>query len=190
MTDVWGRVVVCGVALALALLLAACGAGRRPAAESQEPLAVVDGVDLARYAGTWHEIARYNHRFQDGCGPSQATYTLAADGTVEVLNECLKNDQSGEWRRARGTAKVVPGSNNAKLRVSFFWPFYGDYWIIDLGAAYEYAVVGHPARNYLWILSRTPVMDGADYRGVLERLESQGYDTGRLRVTGRVKEGI
>ena len=72
---------------------------------------------------------------------------------------------------------------NAKLKVRFFWPFSGDYWIIDIGENYQYAVVGHPKRNYLWILSRTPQMDPAVYDGILERLRKQQYDLNRLRKT-------
>ena len=83
----------------------------------------------------------------------------------------------------RGKAKVVDPVTNAKLKVTFFWPFYGDYWIIDLGEKYEYAVVGHPTRKYLWVLSRTPEMEESVYRGILERSEKQGYDTGRLMRT-------
>ena len=70
-----------------------------------------------------------------------------------------------------------------KLRVSFFRPFWGDYWIIDLGPDYEYAVVGHPGRDYLWILSRTPTIAPAVYDGILERLREQGYAVERLNRT-------
>jgi apolipoprotein D and lipocalin family protein len=83
----------------------------------------------------------------------------------------------------------VDKNTNAKLKVSFFWPFWGDYWIIDLGRDYEYAVVGHPGRKYLWILSRTPSMEPAAYEGVLERLRVQGYDTSRLVRTLQVEAG-
>jgi apolipoprotein D and lipocalin family protein len=86
----------------------------------------------------------------------------------------------GPWALAQGTARVVDRETNAKLEVSFFWPFYGDYWIIDLGENYEYAVVGHPGREYLWILSRTPQMDDAVYGRILERLGRLHYDTKRL----------
>ena len=150
------------------------------AAAADAPLQTVPSVDLARYAGTWYEIASYPQRFQKGCTGTTATYTLRADGKVEVLNRCARDSLNGRVTVARGRARVVDKGTNAKLKVSFFRPFWGDYWIIDLGRDYEYAVVGHPGRKYLWILSRTPVMDTVVYEGILERLRAQGYDTARL----------
>ena len=150
------------------------------AAAAVPPLQTVPSVDLARYAGTWYEIASYPQRFQKGCTGTTATYTVRADGNVEVLNRCARDSLNGRVTVARGRARVVDRGTNAKLKVSFFWPFWADYWIIDLGRDYEYAVVGHPGRKYLWIPSRTPVMDTAVYEGILERLRAQGYDTARL----------
>ncbi len=146
-------------------------------------LEVVPFVDLTRYTGVWYEISRYPNRFQEGCVGSSATYTLRKDGKIAVLNECYEGSFSGRLRDAKGTAKVVDGKSNAKLRVSFFWPFYGDYWIIDLGKEYEYAVVGHPDRKYLWILSRTKTMNDDLYREILGRLSAQGYDAAKLIKT-------
>jgi apolipoprotein D and lipocalin family protein len=104
-----------------------------------------------------------------------------------VLNQCRKGP-GGEISSAKGKARVVDTETNAKLKVSFFWPFSGDYWIIDLGEKYDYAVIGHPTRKYLWILSRTPQMDENLYRQILLRLAKQSYDTGKLirtEVTNR-----
>ena len=163
--------------LFLSLFLFACaGAERSPLLP---PLQVVPQVDLKQYMGTWFEIARYPHRFQEGCAGSSATYTLLEEGTVDVLNQCRKGP-TGEISSAKGKARVVDPKTNAKLKVTFFWPFSGDYWIIDLGEKYDYAVVGHPSRKYLWILSRTPQMDEGLYRQILKRLVDQGYDTARL----------
>ena len=120
------------------------------------PLAVVPQVELGRYMGTWYEIASYPTWFQKGCAGSTATYALRPDGAVDVLNRCRKG---GELDSAHGTAWAPDPSVPAKLKVRFFWPFSGDYWIIELGPEYEYAVVGHPSREYLWILSRTPRME-------------------------------
>jgi apolipoprotein D and lipocalin family protein len=150
------------------------------AAATGPPLQTVPSVDLSRYAGTWYEIASYAQRFQKGCTGTSATYTLRDDGNVDVLNRCARDSLGGRVTIARGRARVVDTNTNAKLKVSFFWPFWGDYWIIDLGRDYEYAVVGHPGRKYLWILSRTPAMDTTAYEGILERLRAQGYDTSRL----------
>jgi len=158
--------------------MALLGMGSR---ESLPPLEVVPRVDVSRYMGTWYEIARFPHRFQEGCVATKATYTLREDGKVDVLNECRTESIDGPVRTAKGTARVVDEKTNAKLKVTFFWPFYGDYWIIGLGDNYEYAVVGHPDRDYLWILSRTPSMDEALYNRIVERLQKeQAYDTSRL----------
>jgi apolipoprotein D and lipocalin family protein len=137
-------------------------------------------VDLGRYVGTWYEIANFPQRFQRGCTATTATYTLRDDGQIDVVNRCRKGSPDGPEKVARGRARVVDHSSNAKLEVSFFRPFWGDYWIIDLGADYEYAVVGHTSRDYLWILSRTPTMKEEVYDAIVRRLAAQGYETNRL----------
>jgi apolipoprotein D and lipocalin family protein len=168
------------------LLLLSCASQKKQAAA---PLEAVPFVDLTRYIGQWYEISRYPHRFQEGCVGSRATYSMREDGKIAVLNECYEGSFSGKLRNAKGTAKVVDKQSNAKLTVSFFWPFSGDYWIIDLGREYEYAVVGHPSRTYLWILSRTKKMDEKLYKEILERLQAKGYDTTKLISTRQEREG-
>jgi len=172
----------CPLMLALLLPFAALAPGEVRAGETA-PLQTVPRVDLARYMGTWYEIASYPQRFQRGCTGTTATYTLRPDGSVEVVNRCARDSLDGRVTVAKGRARVVDGATNAKLKVSFFWPFWGDYWIIDLGRDYEFAVVGHPGRKYLWILGRAPTMDAAVYDGILERLRRQGYDTSKLNRT-------
>jgi apolipoprotein D and lipocalin family protein len=165
-------------------LSTACTFGRKDLAP---PLQVVPQVNLERYTGTWFEIARFPHRFQEGCVASRAIYTLRSDGKIEVLNQCRKGSPDGEVSSARGKAWVVDKVTNAKLKVSFFWPFSGDYWIIDLGENYDYAVVGHPNRKYLWILSRMPQMEESLYQRILERLRDQSYDLSKLIYTAPSK---
>jgi len=143
-------------------------------------LQTVAHVDLERYLGTWYEIANYPQKFQKGCTATTATYTLRNDGEIDVLNRCRLERPDGEEKSAEGRARVVDRTTNAKLEVSFFRPFWGDYWIIDLGTDYEYAVVGHPGRDYLWILSRTPTMSEEVYNGIIARLAAVGYDTDRI----------
>lgn len=139
-------------------------------------LATVPAVDLKRYVGVWYEIARLPNRFEKDCAANvTATYTQRSDGKIEVINECQKSNNV--MKRSKGTAKVVANSGNAKLKVTFFWPFSGDYWVLDLGQNYEYAVVGEPSRKYLWILSRTPQMDDELYQQLLSRAAAQGFDT-------------
>ena len=133
--------------------------------EERITLEVVPHVDLEKYLGKWYEIAHLPFRFENDCTDITATYSLSKDGNVSVLNECLKD---GKLKRAKGKAKVVDKISGAKLKVTFFWPFYGDYWIIDLGKDYNYAVVGTPNRKYLWILSRTPHMDDKLFSQLIE----------------------
>jgi apolipoprotein D and lipocalin family protein len=142
-------------------------------------LKTVAHVDLARYVGTWHEIARYPNSFQKGCIGSTATYTLREDGEIDVINRC-RDLRDGSLREAKGRAWVVDTSSNARLKVSFFWPFRGDYWIIDLGNDYEFAVVGAPSRKYLWVLSRTPLMDDDVFNGIMQRIEQLGFERDRV----------
>ena len=147
------------------------------------PLTTVSHVDLDRYQGTWYEIASFPQRFQRGCTDTTATYRLRSDGDIAVFNRCRRGGPGGRADSIRGRARVVDSGSNAKLEVSFFRPLWGQYWILELGDDYEYAVVGHPSRDYLWILSRTPTMDRTLYHQVLERLRVRGYDTSRLVPT-------
>ncbi len=143
-------------------------------------LEVVPHVELERYLGKWYEIAHLPAKFQEGCTETTATYSLAKDGNISVLNECIRN---GKVKQAKGKAKVVDKHSGAKLKVTFFWPFYGDYWIIDLGKDYDYAVVGTPNRKYLWILSRTPQIDDKLFSRLTESAKLKGFDTDNLIKT-------
>jgi apolipoprotein D and lipocalin family protein len=173
--------------LSFLVLLAAVGNAQE---KSTQPLEVVPSVDLNKYTGTWYEIARLPFKFQSQCvGDVTATYTLLEDGTIKVVNRCRK--QNGEMDEAEGRAKLASKDGpNTKLRVRFapaflsFLPFvWGDYWIIDLAADYSYAAIGEPDRKYLWVLSRTPVMDEATFQGIVDRAKQKGYDlTGLIRT--------
>jgi apolipoprotein D and lipocalin family protein len=151
------------------------------------PLQTVAHVDLSRYVGDWYEIANIPQSFQRGCTATTATYTLRDDGDIDVLNSCRKGTLDGEEKSAHGRARVVDRATNAKLEVSFFRPFWGDYWVIDLADDYSYAVVGHPSRDYLWILARKPTLAEATFQGIVERLKLHGYETSRLVRTLQVK---
>jgi apolipoprotein D and lipocalin family protein len=143
-------------------------------------LTVVPSVDLTKYVGKWHEIARLPMWFQRNCASdTTATYTLRPDGRIDVLNQCRKAD--GSMISAKGTARVAdPNGPNTKLKVSFFWPFSGDYWIVDLDPQYRWAVVGEPGRKNLWILAREPRMDDALYREIVERAARKGFPVEKL----------
>jgi len=149
-----------------------------------QPPQVVQSVDLCKYVGQWYEIARLPNWFERKCvGGVTATYSARPDGRIDVINECLSC--SGKTLTARGVARVVDPPNNAKLKVTFFPPFSGDYWILDLGPNYEYSVVGDPNRKYLWILSRTPRMDENLYRCLLGKMAAQGFDVSRMIRTAQ-----
>ena len=154
--------------------------------KSNSPLTVVDSVDLQRYLGKWYEIASYPAWFQKGCTGSTAEYSLLPDGRIQVTNSCRKGSLDGKLKESKGKAEVVDTATNAKLKVWFFWPFKGNYWIIDLNPDYQWAVVGEPSRKYLWILSRTPTMDETVYQKILGRLPQKGYDPARLRKTAQI----
>ncbi|MFM8315649.1 MAG: lipocalin family protein [Deltaproteobacteria bacterium] len=148
-----------------------------------KPLETVSHVELDRYLGKWYEIARYDAPFQQGCVASFANYSLNSDGTLKVVNVCRDKTFDGKERKAEGKAWVVDTVSNAKLKVQFFWPFKGDYWIIDLGKDYEYSVVSEPKRKFLWILSRTPHMDERVLEEIKAKLVNLEFDLTQLKNT-------
>ncbi|MEO7506467.1 MAG: lipocalin family protein [Pyrinomonadaceae bacterium] len=149
---------------------------------TEKDLEVVDSVDLSRYVGLWYEIARLPNRFEKKCADSvTAEYVMRTDGKIDVINRCRK--ANGEFTTAKGKAKITDKKTNAKLKVTFFWPFYGNYWILDLGSNYEYAVVGDPSRKYLWILSRTPQLNETLYQQLLTKMAERGFDTTKVIKT-------
>lgn len=159
-----------------ALALAGCQSppvNRSPAIA----LTTVSAVDLQRYTGRWFELARLPNSFEENCVGVTATYTKNPDGTIRVLNRCLLGSLEGKESLADGTARVVDPATNAKLAVTFFWPFEGDYWVIALDADYKWAIVGEPSGRYLWILSRTPQVSDQQKAEFVSRLEAFGYNT-------------
>ncbi|MDD2366666.1 MAG: lipocalin family protein [Desulfuromonadaceae bacterium] len=160
------------------------------AASATPVLQTAAKVDIARYMGLWHEIARLEHRFQKNCVGSMAKYTLRSDGEIDVVNSCI-NENNGKRTEAKGVAWSVDPVDNSRLKVSFFWPFRGDYWIVELGEKYDYAVVGSPNRKYLWILSREPEMSESLYDVIVSRLRSQGFPVDALvrRPLGKTVSG-
>lgn len=140
------------------------------------PLPTVKQVDLNRYLGRWYEIARYENTFEKGCSDISATYSFRDDGKIKVLNRCFRDE---EWDEAIGKAYAVD-ETNSKLKVSFFGPFYGNYWIIMLGDQYEYAVIGEPSREYLWILAREPQLNQETQEAIFQKLPVLGYTTDKL----------
>jgi apolipoprotein D and lipocalin family protein len=150
---------------------------------TSQTLQTVPFVDLYKYAGKWYEIVSFPQRFQKGCHCTTAEYALTDKDFVLVENRCNRDSINGKPSYIKGKAFVVKNSGNAKLKVQFFWPFKGKYWIIDLADDYSYAVVGHPNKKYLWILSRTPDMNEAVYHQITSRLKENGFDITKIELT-------
>ena len=148
---------------------------------AETPVASVPELDLTRYLGKWYEIASFPMYFQRRCiGDTSAQYGLTPDGDVSVTNRCRTDSGFDE---AKGKATVVEGTGNARLKVSFFWPFRSDYWVVGLDADYRWAVVGNPNRKYLWVLSRTPQLPNTLLDDALKAAAKQGFDLAKLRYT-------
>jgi len=141
-------------------------------------LKTVQSVDIEKYKGTWYEIARFEHFFERGCKNVTATYEIKDDGDLKVINRCT-NIEDNEKKEAFGVAYATDDTNS-KLKVSFFRPFYGDYYIIDLADDYSYALVGSPSRDLLWILSRTKTMDDKVKKSILNKLPELGFDKSKF----------
>ena len=171
-----GVIVVAAVATIASL--AACSTAKDT---NLAPLPVVDKVDVARYLGVWHQVSWIPNSFQGDCvSDTKATYSL--DGSdLRVLNQC--KDASGKMTEAKGIAKIVEGSNNAKLRVSFFRPFYGNYWVLALDPDYKWVLVGEPKRTFGWVLARETTLDAATLNQILDRAVNLGYDRAAFKMS-------
>jgi len=149
---------------------------------------VVKELDVDRYLGKWYEIARFDHSFERGLVGVSATYSYREDGKIKVVNAGFKETLQGERSEATGKAKIPDQNVPAKLKVSFFWFFYGDYFVLDLDNDYQWAVVGSSTDKYLWILSRTPQMDDDLYAELLDGLTARGYDVSKLIKVEQIVE--
>lgn len=147
---------------------------------NHKPLASVDEVNLDRYLGTWYEIARFEHWFERGCSNVTANYSLKDNGDIKVINKCTKGDNTN--KESIGTAYTVD-ETNSKLKVSFFRPFYGDYWILDLDENYQYALIGDPSRKYMWILARNSKIDEKTKNRLLDKASNLDFDINKLHWT-------
>ena len=141
---------------------------------------VVSELDIEKYLGKWYEIARYDHRFERGLVGTSAIYSYREDGKIKVVNAGYKGSLDGKRSKAVGKAKIPNPAIPSKLKVSFFWFFYGDYFVLELDRDYQWAVIGSSSDKYLWILSRTPQMDDDLYNQLLEGLTQRGYDVLKL----------
>ena len=168
--------------VASALLLSGCaGVLSKHAVGNSAVPQPAKPVELSRYLGHWYELARYEQGFQKDCDGVTADYAMRSDGKISVLNKCRKPD--GALKQAEGKAKIVDTVTNAKLKVSFFGPFYGDYWVLDHADDYSWAIVGEGSGRYLWILSREANPGQAKLDSLIARAKALGYDTSMLRIT-------
>lgn len=171
------------IAVSAVALLAGCASfSAGPVGNSAVP-EPTKSVDLNRYLGRWYEIGRYEASFQKDCEAVTADYSLNENGTIKVINTCRKNSVDGKLSTATGKAKIVKDSQNAKLKVSFFGPFYGNYWILDRQENYDWAIVGEPSGRYLWMLSRTANPSQETKATILQRVADLGYNLDLIRTT-------
>jgi len=167
--------------IGISLILVGCAFKSNNNTKSMIDKTVVKNFDLNRYLGTWYEIARYDHRFEKGMVGVTANYSMREDGKIKVVNSGYKGSFSGEFSEAIGKAKVPnPEKEPAKLKVSFFLFFYGDYYVLDIDPNYQWAMIGSSSDKYLWILSRTSKLDNDLYNSILKKIEKRGYDVSKL----------
>ncbi|WP_323762206.1 lipocalin family protein [Maricaulis sp.] len=164
-------------ALTALLTLSACSSPPPDRLAGDTPPATIGAVELDRYLGRWFEIARADHGFERGCDGVIAEYERRPDGLIRVLNSCWKDGLDGPADVAEGRARIADPDSNAKLEVSFFGPFFGDYWIIDLADDYSWAIVSEAQGRYLWILAREPQPGDAFINARLASLQARGFDT-------------
>lgn len=140
----------------------------------------VRNFDVNRYQGTWYEIARLDHSFERGLSNVSATYTLRDDGGIDVLNKGY-DKKTGRWKQIKGRAYFVKDKTIGRLKVTFFWPFYGGYNIISLDHEnYSFALVCGPNRSYLWILARQKTLRGTTVDELVKTARSLDFRTDKL----------
>ncbi|MCJ7449707.1 MAG: lipocalin family protein [Bacteroidales bacterium] len=147
---------------------------------AQKNLSVVSSVDLNKYTGTWYEIARLPFSFESKLKCNTATYSLREDGRIAVLNKGYYISNPEKINTATGIAFVPDKNFPAKLKVQFFWPFRGNYWIMYLDTDYKYVLIGEPSLKYLWILAREKKLDETVLQMLLSKAADAGYNLTNL----------
>jgi apolipoprotein D and lipocalin family protein len=148
--------------------------------KATQSLTTVNEVDINQYAGQWYEIARLPNSFEKGLECVTATYTLKKNDKIEVLNKGYSVKEEGKFKTAKGTAWVPDSDFPGRLKVRFFWPFAGDYFIISLDKNYRHALVGDPSRKYLWVLARSKSLSDLVYAELLETARNNGFEIDNL----------
>lgn len=172
------------IAAASIAALSACATLQRGPVGNPTVPQPLKAIDLNRYVGLWYEIGRYENGFERGCEAVTAEYAVRDDGLVGVLNTCHQGGIDGPVKKAEGRARIVPDSDDAKLKVSFFGPLYlGDYWVLDRAEDYSWSIVGEPSGRYLWLMSRTAQPSRQTRATIMERTDALGYDLSLVRET-------
>jgi lipocalin len=161
-------------------IMASCAGGDKMSSKNGIDTTTITSLDLQRYQGTWYEIARYDHSFERGLQGCSATYSLREDGMIKVVNAGYSKSLDGKYKESVGKARQPDPTQPGRLEVSFFWNFWGDYYILELDKEYRYVLIGSSSPKYLWILSRTPHMNQSDLDFIKARAEERGYDLSKL----------
>lgn len=157
----------------LSLLLAGCGG-------YPEEISPVKPFDVDRYLGKWYEISRLDHSFERGLEQVSAEYTMLENGRIKVVNRGF-SARENTWKVATGKAYIAGETDEGYLKVSFFGPFYSSYVVFGLDEQnYQYAYVSGPSHNYLWLLSRTPVVEQQIVQHFVETAGNRGFETRNL----------
>jgi lipocalin len=152
------------------------------ACSSTRELPTVKQLDLQQYAGTWYEIARLPNRFEKGLICVSATYSIKPDGQIRVRNKGHKTDNLADTKEIEGRAWVPNSAKPGQLKVEFFWPFAGNYYVISLDSEYRLALVGDPSRKYLWVLSKTPSLPDSQLQAELKKAQALGFDINKVEI--------
>lgn len=164
------------LALVVPLFMAACA--QQPVyRHSEDPLPVAF-IEQDRYLGTWHEQARLPNRFEQGCQRATAEYGVRDDGLISVVNTCI--DANGRSRTATGRARPSGEAGEGKLEVSFFGPFWANYWVLDHARDYSWSIVGEPEGRYLWLLTRAETISERERAAFEQRITELGYRPAEL----------
>ena len=172
----------------LAVLMLALLTGCSITPDKQKPLATVNHVDLSRFMGPWYVIGTIPWFVERGNVGTMDVYTLRPDGKIGITYVFRKKELSAERQEMHAVGTVVDKQSNATWAVRFVWPFQAPYLITDLAPDYRYTVVGHPSRDLVWIMGRKPTLPEDDYREILSRLATQGYDTKRIVRVPQARE--
>jgi len=166
------------LAIGIVVLLVAL---RVQAQAKSATLRTVPHVDLKRYMGDWRVIAEIPYFAEKGCVDSVESYALRPDGTIDNWFTYRKKSFSAPQKKITAHAFVVNQKSNAEWRVKFAGGVISAaYLVIDLDPEYQWTVVGHPSRNYGWIMARKKSLSADVYQGILHRLKTNGYDVSRF----------